>query len=154
MENAAPLKMEVDVMFNKLNYAEKAQLFNGISVLENKYGKEKTQRGLESMLEVLEGKEEQKPHQELHNQMELEMEIGSENQVEPAKLKRRPIFKDEAERVAVDLGYKSLNDLLIEKYYKQEKRQRDIAELFGCNQRTISTWINEIPKSQLKRNLD
>lgn len=148
-------------MFNKLNYSEKGQLFNGLAVLEKNYGKEKTQNALEIMIAALEHEIEFAPvvpkQQETNN-----FEIGGNHceqtlfdfDDEPKTKRARPISKKEATEKAAELGFSSLNDCLIDLYYRQKMKQSDIGAQLGCAQRTVSAWIHDIPQITLKKALE
>lgn len=127
-------------MFNKLSYAEKSQLFAGLSVLESKYGKVNTETAIKKMVETLESPQKEK--------------------VEPVKVKeveqitlfterrKRPVSKKQAQVISRNLGYESLNICLVDLYYGKNLKQKDIADKFNCGQRTVSGWLNDIPETE------
>lgn len=165
-------------MFKKLSIAEQADVLKAASILEEHYNPEYVKTALQVMgeqldymgeegagkadqiamdFEVIQGPE-QKENVETYEHMEIGgnhaeeylYEIGSEK---PEKVIDRPFTKERAEQIAKDYYRMSLNELLVTKYYKEHMNQRQIAEnVFDglTKQRTISSWLTDIPKSQMQ----
>lgn len=115
--------------------------------------------------EVIQGPQgvEQKESVETDDNMEIGGTHAQENlfDIEPGEKEigpnygpYRPFTRKLAEEIAnKDYGL-TLNELLVTKYYKEHMTQRQIAEKIfkgRTKQRTISTWLNEVPKTTAQR---
>ena len=152
-------------MFNKLSFAELAQLYTAVADLERHYGKEATHEGMKLMSERLDRKEPIKDVSRLDNNfnpvkvMQEQMELLSK--VEPKKketpravLSRSPhgqndrIIREWCEEKFPGL---SVEESLLSMYYRDRLTQTRIGKMIGVNQRAVGYYLERIPE-KMKQN--
>jgi hypothetical protein len=85
--------------------------------------------------------------------MDLPFEPDPEEDQPEKRKKRKPKRtrqRIQAEAIAKDHG-QTIEEFLVDRYYKQGMKQEAIGDLLGVNQTSISSWIREIPQKTIKR---